>query len=156
MPGDIRSPSDLWEALMSEKIANTSKVPSSRFDIDAYLHPSSNRPGSFNVSGGYFLEGDTAAFDPGFFNISPVEALWMDPQQRKLLEVAYEALESSGTSLESISGARIGCFVGSFTTDFQQMMLKEPDFRHAYAATGIDTGILGIRINHVFNLTGPW
>ncbi|KAK8061768.1 polyketide synthase [Apiospora phragmitis] len=155
MPGDIRSPSDLWEALMSEKIANTSRVPSSRFNIDAYLHPNNDRPGSLNVPGGYFLDEDPAAFDPGLFNISPVEAMWMDPQQRKLLEVTYEALEGSGTTLESISGTRTGCFVGSFTTDYQQMIGKEPDFRHAYVATGIDTGILGSRLSHVFNLTGP-
>ncbi|KAK7994790.1 polyketide synthase [Apiospora arundinis] len=155
MPGNIRSPSDLWRIAMSETIANTAKVPSSRFNVDAYLHPRNDRPGSFNVPGGYFIDDDPYAFDPGLFNISPVEASWMDPQQRKLLEVVYETLESSGTTLEGISGTRTGCFVGSFTTDFQHMMGKEPDFRHAYVATGIDTGVLGCRLSHVFNLTGP-
>ncbi|KAI1502975.1 putative polyketide synthase [Biscogniauxia marginata] len=155
MPRDVRCPTDLWKLLISQGIANKPKVPSSRFNIDAYLHPSNERPGSLNVSGGYFLEDELKDFDPGMFKISPVEALWMDPQQRKLLEVVYEALESSGTTLSDAAGRKTGCFVGSFTYDFQHMATKEPDFRHAYVSTGVDTGILGNRISYVFDLKGP-
>jgi acyl transferase domain-containing protein len=117
--------------MMQEKIANTDRVPSSRFNIDAYYHQNLDRPGSFNIPGGYFLDDHPEDFDPTFFKLSPVEAMWMDPQQRKLLEVVYEAF------------------------DYQQMTLKEPDFRHAYATTGIDPGILGSRVSHVFDLKGP-
>ncbi|KAI3331710.1 ketoacyl-synt-domain-containing protein [Xylariaceae sp. AK1471] len=155
MPGGVRSPRDLWELMMSKGIASSAKVPKSRFDIDAYLHPNNERPGSFNVSGGYFLDHDPREFDPAMFKISPVEALWMDPQQRRLLEVVYEAFESSGTKLEDVSGKKMGCFVGSFTVDYQMMVGKETDFKHAYAATGIDTGILANRLSYVFNLNGP-
>lgn len=154
MPGQVRSPGDLWKVLMSKTIANA-KVPKTRFNIDAFLHPSNERPGSFNVPGGYFLDDDLEGFDPRMFKISPPEALWMDPQQRKLLEVVYEAFENSGTPLEDIAGQRIGCFVGSFTSDYQQMATKEPDFRHIYAATGVDTGMLGSRISYAFDLKGP-
>lgn len=155
MPGDIRSPPDLWRLLMSKGIANMAKVPKSRFNIDAYLHSNNDRPGSFHIPGGYFLDGEPEDFDPGMFNISPVEAMWMDPQQRKLLEVIYEAFESCGTTLDEVAGTRTGCFIGSFATDFQQMAHKEPDFRHMYVATGVDVGILGNRISHVFDLRGP-
>lgn len=79
----------------------------------------------------------------------------MDPQQRKLLEVVYEAFENSGSTLEQVSRQVTGCFVASFTSDFQQMALKEPDFRHPYATTGIDPSILANRISHVFDLKGP-
>lgn len=155
MPGDVKSSSDLWRLLMSKRIGNVAKVPASRFNIDAYLHPKNERPGSFNVPGGYFLEDDPHAFDPGLFNISPVEALWMDPQQRKLLEVVYEAFESCGATLSDVAGRQTGCFIGSFTCDFQHMISKEPDFRHAYVSSGIDNGILGSRISYVFDLKGP-
>ncbi|RYP74755.1 hypothetical protein DL771_002819 [Monosporascus sp. 5C6A] len=155
MPGDVRNPTDFWTLLVSKGIANKTKVPPSRFNIDAYLHPSNERPGSFNVPGGYFLEDDPKEFDPGMFKISPVEELWMDPQQRKLLEVVYEAFENGGTTLEKVDGCKIGCFVGCFTSDFLQMTAKEPDFRHAYVSTGVDPGILGNRISYVFNLKGP-
>lgn len=140
---------------MNKKSGQTPKVPASRFNIDAYFHPNNERPGSFNVLGGYFLHGGLQEFDPTFFGISPVEAMWMDPQQRKLLEVVYEAFESGGVPLNSISGSKVGCFVGSFTSDFQQMSMKEPHFRHSYAITGVDPGIISNRINYVFNLTGP-
>ena len=84
-----------------------------------------------------------------------MEAKWMDPQQRKLLEVVYEALEDSGTPIPNITGTPTGCFIGSFTSDYQQMSFKEYDFRHTYSATGVDPGILANRIAHVFDLHGP-
>ncbi|KAF3056229.1 Lovastatin diketide synthase LovF [Daldinia childiae] len=140
---------------MSEDISKTDKVPSSRFNIDAYLHLDNERPGSFNVPGGHFLRDNPHAFDPSLFKISPVEAMWMDPQQKKLLEVVYEALENSGTTLEDAAGRNTGCYIGCFSYDFQFMTMKEPDFRHAYTATGVDTGILGNRISYVFDFKGP-
>lgn len=130
-------------------------MPASRFNIDAHLHPNNERPGSFNVPGGYFLNSNLQEFDPQLFNISPIEAMWMDPQQRKLLEVVYEALESGGITLSQIEDTKTAVFVGSFTSDYQQMSFKEPDFRHSYAATGVDPGIISNRISHVFNLSGP-
>jgi acyl transferase domain-containing protein len=141
--------------MMKKGTGRTPKVPFSRFNIDAYLHPNNERPGSFNVPGGYFLNSNLQEFDPVLFNISPIEAMWMDPQQRKLLEVVYETFESGGVTLEQLAGTTTACFVGSFTSDFQQMSFKEPDFRHSYAATGVDPGIISNRISHVFNLHGP-
>ncbi|KAI0172251.1 putative polyketide synthase [Hypoxylon sp. FL1284] len=157
LPGNVRSPADLWKAVMAKDIASSARVPASRFDVGAYLHPHAERPGSFAVPGGYFLDGNPQDFDPGLFRMSPVEAMWLDPQQRKLLEVAYEAVESSGTTLETLASGRrtTGCFAGTFTFDFQHLTAKEPDFRHPYAATGGDTGMLASRISYVFDLKGP-
>lgn len=140
---------------MNKRMAPHSTVPSSGFKIDAHLHPNNKRPGSFNVPGGYFLDSNLHEFDPGLFNIFPVEAMWMDPQQRKLLEVVYETFESAGVGLAEMKNSKTGVFVGSFTSDFQQISFKEPDFRHSYAATGVDPGIILARINHVFNLHWP-
>ena len=140
---------------MAKRTAHTLRVPASRFDVDAYYHQNNERPGSFNIPGGCFLTGSTQEFDPVLFAISPVEALWMDPQQRRLLEVVYETFESAGIPLDKISGSETGCFVGNFTADYQQMLFKEPDFRHSYSATGVDPGIVSNRISNVFNLRGP-
>lgn len=141
--------------MINKKTGNTPKVPASRFNIDAHFHKNNDRPGSFGVLGGYFLHDDLADFDPGLFGITPIEAMWMDPQQRKLLEVVYEALESGGISLDAISGSRTAVFAASFTADWQQMSFKEHSFRHSLAATGVDPGIISNRISHVFNLNGP-
>lgn len=155
LPGDVHSPSEFWNLMINKGTGRTPKVPSDRFNIDGHFHPNNERPGSFNVLGGYFLKEDLQDFDPSMFGISPIEAMWMDPQQRKLLEVVYEAFESAGVSLEAISGSTTAVFAGSFTSDYQQMSFKEPDFRHSYAATGVDPGIISNRISHVFNLHGP-
>jgi acyl transferase domain-containing protein/NADPH:quinone reductase-like Zn-dependent oxidoreductase len=140
---------------MSKRSAQTPKVPASRFNVDAYAHENNDRPGSFRPYGGYFLDETLQEFDPSFFGITPVEAMWMDPQQRKLLEVVYEAFESAGATLDRLAGSDTACFVATFTSDFQQMCFKEPSFRHNLAATGVDPGIISNRISHVFSLRGP-
>lgn len=95
-------------------------MPESRFNIDAHYHERLDRPGSFNVPGGYFLDGRPEDFDPTFFNITPVEAQWLDPQQRKILEVCYESLVSAGVTMEAIAGSNTAVFVGSFTADYRR------------------------------------
>ena len=105
--------------LVEKRSGQTPKVPKSRFNIDAHYHESPERPGSFNVAGGYFLDGELEDFDPSFFNMTPIEAQWLDPQQRKMLEVSYECLVSAGVTLQSISGSNTAVFVGSFTSDYR-------------------------------------
>jgi acyl transferase domain-containing protein len=141
--------------MISKETGQSPRVPDSRFNIDAYHHQNEDRPGSFRALGGYFLQESLQEFDPSFFGITPVEAMWMDPQQRKLLEVVYETFESAGLTLDKIAGSDTACFMASFTSDFQQMSFKEPHFRHNLAATGVDPGIISNRISHVFNLKGP-
>ncbi|KAI0449945.1 hypothetical protein F5B21DRAFT_492788 [Xylaria acuta] len=155
LPGGVDSDSSFWQMLVEKRSGQTPKVPESRFNIDGHYHENLARPGSFNVAGGYFLDGRPEDFDPTFFNITPIEAQWLDPQQRKMLEVSYECLVSAGVTLESIAGSNTAVFVGSFTSDYQQMSIRDPDFRHNYAATGVDTGIISNRIGNVFNLHGP-
>ncbi|RYP20500.1 hypothetical protein DL765_002745 [Monosporascus sp. GIB2] len=155
LPGDVKSASDFWNLMMSKGTGQTPKVPESRFNIDAHFHENNDRPGSFSVLGGYFLNETLQEFDPSFFGVTPIEAMWMDPQQRKLLEVVYESFESAGVTLDELAGSKTAVFAASFTADFQQMCFKEPAFRHSLAATGVDPGIISNRISHVFNLRGP-
>ncbi|GAW17215.1 hypothetical protein ANO14919_066680 [Xylariales sp. No.14919] len=155
LPGGVDSDSSFWQMLVDKRSGQTPRVPASRFNIDAHYHENLARPGSFNVAGGYFLDGCPEDFDPTFFNMTPIEAQWLDPQQRKMLEVSYECLVSAGITLESIAGSNTAVFVGSFTSDYQQMSTRDPDFRHNYAATGVDPGIISNRIGNVFNLNGP-
>ncbi|KAH7311404.1 hypothetical protein B0I35DRAFT_357003 [Stachybotrys elegans] len=155
LPGGVDSTSSFWEMLVEKRTGQTPKVPESRFNIDAHYHENPERPGSFNVPGGYFLDGKPSDFDPTFFKMTPVEAQWLDPQQRRMLEVSYECLESAGVTLEAAAGSNTAVFVGSFTSDYQQMSIRDPDFRHNYAATGVDPGIISNRIGNMFNLNGP-
>ena len=59
--------------LINKKSGKTPKVPASRFNIDAHFHKNLERPGSFNVLGGYFLDENLENFDPTFFNMTPIE-----------------------------------------------------------------------------------
>ncbi|RYP25027.1 hypothetical protein DL765_000255 [Monosporascus sp. GIB2] len=153
--GSVDSPAKFWETIRDKQSVRTPKVPKNRFNINAHYHPDLSRPGSFSATGGYFLDGNLEDFDPTFFNMTPVEAQWLDPQQRKMLEVSYECLENAGVSLDAIAGTNTAVYVASFTADYQQMSVFERDFRHNYVATGVDVGIISNRINNTFNLGGP-
>jgi acyl transferase domain-containing protein len=131
------------------------KVPKSRFNIDGFYHPESERAGVMNTLCGYFLQEDVREFDNSFFGINNLEATYMDPQQRKLLEVVYECFESSGATLEGIAGANVGVYVGNFTVDFQTIQVRDPEYLHRYSATGSGTAIMANRISHTFDLKGP-
>lgn len=130
-------------------------VPPERYNLKAFYHPDGSRSGSMNVPGGYFLDEDVRQFDNSFFGINNLEATYMDPQQRKLLEVVFECFESAGTSMDSVSGSNAGVFVGNFSVDYQPMQTRDPDYLHRYTSTGSGATIMSNRISHIFNLRGP-
>lgn len=127
----------------------------SKLHLDGFYHPNQHRPGSIFTKGGYFLKEDPKLFDHSFFGITPVEAMTMDPAQRKLLEVTYEAFENAGESWDHFSGSNTGVFVGNFNYDHQLMQVRDADHPLPYVTTGGGITILSNRINYVFNLHGP-
>ena len=104
---------------------------------------------------GHFLDGDIRSFENSFFGINNLEATYMDPEQRQLLEVVYECLENAGIPLESVAGEAVGCYVGNFTYDFLEIQNKDPDFLHRYSGRGMSSSILANRVNHIFDFRGP-
>ncbi|KAL4866681.1 hypothetical protein BDV12DRAFT_198902 [Aspergillus spectabilis] len=153
-PGDSESPSALWEFLQEKRTAY-GRFPEDRIKTDSFYHPTPGRPGSFYTEGGCFLKSDVQKFDHTFFGINPKEAMSMDPAQRKLLEVVYEAFESSGTSLHRIAGSTTGCFIGNFGYDHQLMNYRDPEYPEPYSVTGGGITLLSNRINYIFDLKGP-
>ena len=63
------------------------------------------------LRGGFLRDAD--AFDAGFFNMSPYEAMATDPQHRLLLEVAWETLERACIKPEDLAESSTGVFSGS-------------------------------------------
>ncbi len=99
-------------------------------------------------------------FDADFFGFSPKDAAILDPQHRKFLEVAWEAMEQAGHVPENVPGpigVYAGCGMGSY---FYFNICSNPDLvddvgmfllRH----TGNDKDFLSTRVSHVFDLKGP-
>ncbi|KAI1124384.1 putative polyketide synthase [Nemania abortiva] len=153
-PGGVHNPSQLWE-LLKEKRDGWVEFDSSRINLDGFYHPNGQRPGSMYTKGAHLLQEDPRNFNHAFFGISATEAMSMDPSQRKLLEVIYEAFENAGEPWQKFSGSRTGVFVGNFNNEHQVMQFRDPDHPLPYVVTGGGATILSNRINYVFNLRGP-
>src|SRR5688572_18454516 len=93
-PGGVTDPRSYWKLLRAGLDAIT-EVPATRWNAARYHHPNAAAPGRMVTRWGGFAE-NVDMFDPAFFGISPREAARMDPQQRWLVEVTWEAMEDAG------------------------------------------------------------
>jgi acyl transferase domain-containing protein/acyl-CoA synthetase (AMP-forming)/AMP-acid ligase II/acyl carrier protein len=105
-----------------------------------------------NAPGGYLDQVDR--FDAEFFGISPREAERMDPQQRLVLEVGWEALEDAGMAAESIAGSRTGVFLGIANSDYSRLLI-DANPADMYLGTGSSLTIAANRLSYLLDLKGP-
>ncbi|KXX76983.1 Nonribosomal peptide synthetase 14 [Madurella mycetomatis] len=152
--GDVNNASGLWR-LLAHPTDLSREIPKSRFNIDAFFHPDGEYHGTTNSPKAYFLDQDHRVFDAGFFNITPKEAEAIDPQQRMLLEVVYEALEDAGYTLRQYAGEKVAVFAGVMTADYDTLSQRDELDTSRYYATGNARSILSNRISYFFNFTGP-
>ncbi|TCK24499.1 type I polyketide synthase [Pseudonocardia endophytica] len=149
-PGGVRGADDLWDLLLSDREAMTGFPDDRGWDLDALA---GDGPGHVESTGGGFV--DAAGFDADFFGMSPREALSTDPQQRLMLETAWEAVEQSGVAPASLRGTRTGVFVGASGSDYIAVTHASPDDTAGHALTGLSPGLLSGRLAHVLGLEGP-
>ncbi|WP_024634028.1 beta-ketoacyl synthase N-terminal-like domain-containing protein, partial [Paenibacillus sp. MAEPY2] len=138
-----RNPEELWQHLQAghDLIGEVN-----RWDLDAYYADQHSycRHGSF-------IE-DFDRFDPLFFNISGVEATYMDPQQRIFLEESWKALEDAGYAGKKAEGLQCGVYVGCSGMDYQSIFGHEGP---PQAFWGNANSIVPARIAYYLNLHGP-
>ncbi|KAI1755490.1 putative polyketide synthase [Xylaria castorea] len=154
LAGSASSPSKLWEHLRQPQDLRQ-EIPESRFKYQGFYHPDGSYHGHSNVKHAYFLDEDPGVFDAEFFGIRPVEAKALDPQQRVLLEVAYEALESAGMSVPALRGSDTAVYAGSMGDDYAKMILEDIQDTPTYYATGAARSILSNRVSYSFDWHGP-
>ena len=138
-------PSDFWR-LLCDGVDAVTEIPPDRWDADASVNATTRW-------GGFLDQIDR--FDPQFFGISPREAARTDPQQRLMLEVAWEALEDAGQVPERLAGSRTGVFVGISTSDYGNFQLGQPALIDAYTGTGSAMSIAANRLSYFYDFRGP-
>jgi acyl transferase domain-containing protein/D-arabinose 1-dehydrogenase-like Zn-dependent alcohol dehydrogenase/acyl carrier protein len=147
-------PEAFWEELVGAVDA-IREIPDDRFDVDEYYDPDPEAPGKIYTRYGGYLEG-VDGFDPEFFGISPREAVWMDPQQRLMLEIAWEALERAGYSPASLRGSKSGVFVGVAANEYSQLLnANSVETIEAHFITGNALNVIAGRVAFALGLEGP-
>ncbi|MCX2924136.1 SDR family NAD(P)-dependent oxidoreductase [Streptomyces sp. NEAU-W12] len=114
-------------------------------------HLSDPPPGAPGCRHGSFVD-DHDRFDPAFFNLSGVEATYMDPQQRVFLEEAWKALEDAGYAGNAARGKRCGVYVGCQESGYTALFGDEAP---APAMWGNALSALPARISYHLDLQGP-
>ncbi|WKB56130.1 SDR family NAD(P)-dependent oxidoreductase [Eleftheria terrae] len=148
MAGDVQA---FWENLAQGRDC-VSEVGGHRWSIQEHYDADPQAPGkTYSKWMGSLEEADR--FDALFFNISPAEAMSMDPQQRVFLEHSWRCIEEAGIDPRSLSGSRCGVYVGCGPGDYGYA--PGGSGLTAQVLTGNSSSILSARISYFLNLRGP-
>ncbi len=129
------------------------EVPQERWSASRYYDADLSAPGRTVSRWGGFVRPDR--FDATFFRISKGEAAGMDPQQRMLLEVAWEAIESAAIAAPQLAGSDTGVFVAAGGSDYAALSMSDPSRINAYSLTGSLPSFLANRLSWYLDLRGP-
>ena len=138
---------EFWNELLSGA-CHIKKVPTNRFDVDRYFDAAQKLKNSTAVKDGAWLN-DPGVFDNRFFNVSPREAMQMDPVQRLCLTVAHEALEMAGyapNATVSMNPERVATFMGHTGNEWPEILHQQGSDIY-YVTSGSEAFISG-KINY--------
>ncbi|MFB6894235.1 type I polyketide synthase, partial [Kitasatospora sp. NPDC056327] len=139
-------PRAFWD-LLRRGASGITAAPADRWD-------GGNTDGGHPAQGGFLDRIDT--FDPAFFGIAPREAALMDPQQRLMLELAWECVEDAGVAPTALRGTRTGVFVGAIAADYATLLSQRgPEAITPHTVTGLNRGLIANRVSYSLGLHGP-
>ncbi len=148
-PGGITSPETFWEFILNGGDAIRAVPPERKS-----LWRSWPDREDYSVHGGFV--DDIDRFDAAFFNISPREARHIDPQQRILLELAWEGLEDAGITPARLEGQPVGVYMGIFLDEYWDLQrYAAPSQVGMHTNTGGTLSIAANRISFFLDLKGP-
>ncbi|MER7015756.1 type I polyketide synthase [Saccharopolyspora sp. NPDC000359] len=151
LPG-ADDPGALW-SLLTAGTAVDAPVPAERW-APASLAGLSEAEAAI-VRRGAFLD-DVAGFDARFFGMSPREAAVVDPQQRLMLELGWEALEDAGITSRAVAGSRTGVFVGAAGDDYTTLAREQGAAAITpHTFTGSLRSLIANRVSYFLGAKGP-
>ncbi|WP_336084771.1 polyketide synthase Pks13 [Nocardia sp. SSK8] len=162
LPGAGTTPESTWEFLIGRGDA-IRELPDGRWSEFLADPGVAQTIRESNTLGGYLDQDVVKGFDAEFFAMSPVEVERVDPQQRLMMELTWEALEHARIPASDLKGGKVGMFVGSSTHDFSLLAAlglgdRDPSLpisAEAYALLGGSTGIIANRVSYFFDFRGP-
>jgi myxalamid-type polyketide synthase MxaE and MxaD len=146
-------PDALWQILLSGADAITD-VPENRWNTDGLYDGDVSKAGKLPTRRGGFLK-DLDRMDAAFFGISPREAPHVDPRQRILLEIAWEALEDAGIPPDALAGSRTGVFMATLTNDYDHLLFSDLRRAEIYSGAGTANSLVANRLSYFLDLHGP-
>ncbi|MEV0245519.1 HAD-IIIC family phosphatase [Nocardia sp. NPDC050712] len=149
--GAADSPEALWR-LLDGAADGLSEVPEGRWDIDGLYDPDTSATGKAYTFRGGYVDG-VDRFDAAFFGIGPREAAVMDPQQRMMLQLSWEAIERSGRDPRTLHGSATGVYLGVYGTGY--LADPAPEQLNGQVGTGLSPSVASGRISYTLGLHGP-
>ncbi len=146
-------PDTFWQMLIEKRTA-MSMIPPDRWDPEQFYDPDFAAPGKMNFRQAGFLR-QVDQFDPAFFGITEREAAQMDPQQRFVLEVTYEALDDAGLADQVVAGSDTGFFLASYHNDYSRLIYSRIEDIDLRTLTGTLHCISANRLSYLLDLHGP-
>lgn len=142
-----------WENLRNGVDAIT-EIPADRWEHQQFFEPVKGIPGKTYAKWGGFIDGVTE-FDPLFFNISPLEATVIDPQERLFLQCVYNAMEDAGYTRQQLAAAgNVGVFAGSMYLEYQLYGVQETMKGRPVVLSGNASSVAN-RVSYFCNFHGP-
>ncbi len=153
-PGEADDLDKFWN-ILENGVDTTSELPFERFDSNLSAEELKKKI-SYGKYAGCFIK-DIEMFDPTFFKITPNEAASLEPLHRMLLETSWRAIENAGLTLDKITGARAGVYVGIAGLEYARAHLASGniDAITTYSMTGIVHSLSPARLSYFYDFTGP-
>lgn len=144
--------SDFWDLI--KKGGSGIRSASERWDLSTFYNPNSSCPGTMCSKWGGFIK-KVEEFDADFFRMSPREAAHLDPRQRIMLELSWEALEDAGIPPLSLENSQTSVYVSTLTQDYAELLFTDLTRIDGYSSVGTAHSIVANRISYILNLNGP-
>ncbi|MGV9972485.1 polyketide synthase Pks13 [Nocardia beijingensis] len=163
LPGAGDTPESTWDFLIGrgDGIRERPEGRWSEFMAEPQLAEAIEKA---NTKGGYLDQEVVKGFDAEFFAMSPVEVERVDPQQRLMMELTWEALEHARIPASELKGEPVGVFIGSSGNDFMLLAAlglgseRDPNVpvsAEGYAIMGSVSSIIPNRVSYFFDFRGP-